>query len=252
MSGVLVRAGIGTWKESARWVFAQPRIQAERPGVIWCHGGGGAGATAMNTPLDANRKLFLGIAEEFPILAVDETGMGFGNAGDRADLTAAIAFLHTFENVAAGAVAALGGSQGNQVAMNYYRDNPGSISCVAGVIPLCDVADIRNNNRGGFRDSINSAHGLAAGSTSDYPLHGTSFSTLPAGINPAISPPTGLPWKAWYSDADGICTPETVLTMAGALGAEAVNVGSAGHMPQSIESVDPTEVIAFFRHNAGS
>lgn len=242
----LVRAGIGTWKANARWVFAAPRLAETRPGIIWCHGGGGAGATAMGTIGDANRGVFLAVARHYPILAVDDAGSAFGNASDRADLAAAIDFLHTFSGVDAGPVGAIGGSQGNQVAMNYYRDNPGTIACVAGIIPLCDVDDARDNDRGGFRDTINTAHGLAAGSTSDYPTHGSSLAALPEGINPADSLPTGLPWKAWYAENDNICVQATVLAMAEALDAEAVNVGTGGHSGVSVAAVDTTSLVAFF------
>lgn len=232
-----VRASNGTWKSGADWALVQPRVLATRSGVLWCHGGGGAGATAFHTPLNPNRALIHAVAEHFPILVVNDVGSAMGNSADQADIASALTFLHAQEGVSAGPVACIGVSQGNLAAMNYARNNPGTISCIAGIIPAVDLDDVRDNDRGGFRSVIDAAWGV------------TWPTALPVGANPMDYPPTGTPWKAWYSDWDDIVVEATVLAMATTLGAEAVDVGDMGHSEQTVGQVPPADVVAFLKAN---
>lgn len=233
----LMRNGIGTWKTGAHWVMVEPRLADTRPGVIFSPGGGGAGATSLVTPNNEIRSLIFAVAEYYPVLAIDDAGMAFANASDIADMTAALNFLHNQPGVDSGPVGCIAVSQGNTVAMNYYRDFPGTISCVAGIIPLVDMEDVRTNDNEGFRDEIDSAWGVT------YPT------PLPEGANPADDPPLGLPWQAWYSAWDNIVTEQTVLNMATVLDAEAINVGDNGHSPLTVAAVDSKQMIRFLKEN---
>jgi len=226
------QAGTGTWKTGARWTLAYPRIETPRPGIMWCHGGGGTGATTIETLTSPERSVFFALAEHFPILAVNDVGSNFGAALDQADLVASLAFLHSFPMVKAGPVGAVGVSQGNAAAMNYAQAHPGEIGAIAGSIPLVDPQDVIDHNRGGFAAAVTAVLGNPVN-----PIYN------PNGYAPGNLPP----WEAWASPWDDTCYWDTVQAMATKLGSVVHDVGAYGHNPLSTGAINPTEIISFFK-----
>jgi hypothetical protein len=99
----------------------------------------------------------------------------------------------------------------------YMAAHPDRVAAMWGVIPANDLNDIRDNNRGGnTQANINTAWGLAAGSTS-------ATVPLPAGSNPsdpavAAAIATSGPIQLCYSTADTIVVPQTVEAFADLVG----------------------------------
>ena len=101
------------------------------------------------------------------------------------------------------------------------------MSCIVGVLPVNDLDDIRDNNRGGYQSSISTAWGTGAWTAPGTPA-------LPAGANPAKTANQtnliALPQKLWYASDDVICEPATAVTLISNLGANCVgvNMGATG------------------------
>lgn len=234
------------------------------PGIIMASGRNPGLASSQGGAMDPGatgtiRKIAMTLASRWPVLCFDQTAQQFGNATAQAEYATAIALLRQAPTVAnglkgAGAAAvglgALGVSQDFAGFMRYHRGTA-ALNCLVGIIPMYDLADLRNFDRGGLRDAINTAWGLAAGSTGDYPLHGTSLAALPTGANPAnpaSNPPLDLPIYMCYSDEDIICPPTTHKDAAvAAMGANVTtyDVGTAGHDYPAYDGVDLAALLAF-------
>lgn len=212
--------------------------------VIYCHG---AGANAL-APLDAaNRsgeyKLVDDIVRKtgFPVISTDMGGLfTWGNSSARTGVANAKAYGQgSLWGAKSGQIILVGGSMGACVAFNYAKDNLANVIAMVGVIPVTDLEDIRVNNRGGYKTSIEAAYGLN-GSTS-----------VAAADNPAQNTATKYgttPYVAWYAADDAIVTASTVTAFASAIGGTAYNVGSVGHSNAAVLGVD-TDVLAAFLLN---
>lgn len=169
----------------------------------------------------------------------------WGNANGRARLANAIAYA---KGVAVGAkngpVVALAYSMGNTLLHSFANANPGAIAAAFSVCGVCDVDDIRDNNRGGgLRASIEAANGIGPWTAPGTP-------PLPAGANPATSHAgmVGVPYRLYYGANDPTVLPSTVLALAAALGppAQAVSTGANVHGDGNWAGLDPQNLAEFF------
>lgn len=202
------------------------------------------------------------VARRFPVLVPDLGGAV--TCGNAAAVNAIAAAKTWAESAALGATAGpalmLTTSMNTWAALRYFADNAfGALVSVVGVI---DLDDVRNFNRpgvwlpGGIADApfnanaINGAWGLPNNSTSDYPVHGSSFAALPAGANPNLRIPelVGLRHLAVYADDDPTALPSITLAHIAACGApaQARNVGPLGHTDAAIGAANTDEIIDWF------
>jgi pimeloyl-ACP methyl ester carboxylesterase len=110
-------------------------------------------------------------------VSIYDEGNGWGNDAAVADIDTARVFLGTL-GCATDKVLLVGASMGVVDALNYARAHPDRVAAIVGMIPGSDVNDLRDNNRAGTTQAaINTAWGLAGGSTS-------ATVPLPARANP--------------------------------------------------------------------
>jgi hypothetical protein len=122
---------------------------------------------------------------------------------------------------------------------------PTKVAALVGCIPACDFDDLRDNDRGaaGVRDAINTAFGLAAGSTS-------ATVALPSRANPmsdanaALIAGSGAKIKLYYSTVDAVVIPATVTALATKLGVTPTVVDTTnGHSDNTLAAMPRNEVV---------
>jgi predicted alpha/beta hydrolase family esterase len=124
-----------------------------------------------------------------------------------------------------------GASMGFCTLANWAWRNQSKVAAFAGVIPLCDLADVHDNNRDGFAAQIETAYGGLAAYQAAIGTH-----------NPLTwASDLKFPIKIWYSTDDPRTIPSATLAFAAASGAQLVSMGAIGHT-----AVDRTgEVVDF-------
>lgn len=122
----------------------------------------------------------------------------------------------------------VGVSMGTLNLLNTARAGGVPFSLIAGLIPLADLDDFRDQNRGGARNNVNTAWGLPANSTS-------ATNPLPARANPNTSTNAALIAAACpsvyltYSSGDTITPPATVTSLAAKLTTAGASVTTVIH-----------------------
>ena len=194
-----------------------------KPGLIVCPGHGRKGVQALT---DANEtRLLQALAKDWIVMIADlGSGDDWANATQITRIGQARTYLQGTWGAKTGKIGLLGGSMGGAAALAYARANPTLVACVAGVIPLLDIADIRDNNRSGYAANINAAYG---GTYSDT-THGPSHS--PVKFAGALPDQTALPIRLWTSSDDPIIMPATVTAFLNARPSTVrTDIGPVGH-----------------------
>jgi pimeloyl-ACP methyl ester carboxylesterase len=156
------------------------------------------------------------------VVATDLNGPNWGHTESVADIDAIRTYVGGL-GCATDKLLLVGASMGAYDALAYMATYPSRVAAMVGVIPAVDLDDIRDNNRGGTTQAnINTAWGLAAGSTS-------STVPLPAGANvssPAVAAviATSGPILLAYSTVDTTVIPATVTTFASRVGSTCTTV----------------------------
>lgn len=230
----------------------------DRP-IIFCHplaGTGLSGGDALGAP--GLHKLIRGLARRLMVIVTDLGGSStFGNNASRDDITTIKAYAEGTLGCPAGRARLVTNSMGNLAALRWILN--GGAGDIVSVLGAFDTDDVRNFNRpAGWAgtvpntpnnvDAVNTGWGLAAGSTGDYPTHGTSLVALPAGANPypaanAIAAPYSH--LAYYSSDDTTALPATTQAHVAALGTRgtAVSLGALGHTDTATGAAPPDDII---------
>ncbi len=241
-------------------------------GVVYVHGAGEVALTPLNGAggKQNEAQLLAAIASVYPMVMVDAgvSGQGgtsdsdsWGNTNAQTRIGQAITWLQTAVGAGgmfnpagggakAGTVALVGISMGHALSLTYAQANASKVSCIVGILPVNDLDDIRDNNRGGYRASISTAW-----AASPWTAPGTP--ALPAAANPAkTTNQTNLiavPQRLYYAQDDVICTLATCTALIANIGAQCVgvNLGSVGgHSDTTIGFVSVTDVLAYLAaHN---
>lgn len=140
-----------------------------------------------------------------------------------------------------GKVALVSGSMGGLNSMNWAAANKAKVSCIVSVIPVCNVDDIFQNDRGGYKWTINAA----------YP-GGWSQATYGANHNPITLSQTGklsgIPMLFFYGLTDTLCLPTWPEQMAQQAGNNITLVPMpSGHDWDSYASVDQPRIVEFLK-----
>jgi len=232
-------AGYSTLWTHSRIVTANPiehevlivpndRSHIGRPPVIFCHGYNGKtqdGVDWTSSPGGAAPFLRLLALSGLLCLSFDLGGKAtFGNDLSMTRIGQARTFL-TAQGCASDRVLFLADSMGFWLASRYAMDNPGVVPAILAIEPGIDLNGVRDNNVLNARNDINTAWGLAAGSTSatvPIPARSNVLARTAAGeLN-------GVHLRAYYSTADIVAQPAHVLSLVGNVGATAEAIPVAG------------------------
>lgn len=242
--------GVGRYVAAEGDTTMLPRIyspNATRRGVLFFHGYGTAADNILDSSTPNRLRFVRAIAEEFPMIRPDcgagtgVTGFNhFGNTNSQTRAGQAKTYLQSTVGAKSGKVLVVAVSMGNLLAINWAKNNPTLVSAILAVIPAWDIADIRDNDRGGYRDDIDDAWGVT------YPA------ALPAGANPATdnAGANGIPYLAYYASDDTLVLPATVTAGAAAIGGTAVSVGATGHDDDAFAQIDHKTALDFLRSYA--
>lgn len=220
-------------------VFLPKRWKGDgtRIGIVWEHSAGQTAAGIKNAANTGQYTLAHAVAEYFPVVVADLGGqLTWGNATAQTRLGTARSYLQSTYGAKAGPVVLIGVSMGGLLAVNWAKNNPSLVACIAGITPASDLADLRDNDRAGHKADIESAWGIASGAP------------LPAGANPATdyAGAVGIPAKAWYSTGDTLVLPATVTDLWGTkLGGQLTVVGTMDHGESAVAAVDVHELFDF-------
>ena len=133
------------------------------------------------------------------------------------------------------------GSLGALGALGWASRNRSRVLAVAATLPIVDLADVHDHDRGGFASEIETAYGGRQG-----------YDDQVAGHNPAalVATLAGLRFKAWYSTDDPIASAPALEAFVDALGppAAARSLGPIGH---SAGKADPEEIVERFSTESG-
>lgn len=249
------RYDVGGYVASEGSVLSVGRLykpDATRMGVLYIHGAGEAAEspfTGSNVNKTGEYAIMAALAAAgYPVLSCDlgvpaagiTNANAWGNPNCLTRIGQAITYLQgagEYRGAKTGKVLLLGVSMGNCGAVNYAAANPSNVAGIVSIIPVWDVEDIRTNDRGSYRASIGSAHGVT------YPT------ALPAGRNPkdnAASLNGVVPYKCWYAADDTIAIASAAIAGAAAAGGAAVDVGNLGHSNAAVVAVDPLAVVSYF------
>lgn len=202
--------------------------------LVWSDPSGSPGQASIGTAL---------ASVGFVCVSIFDEGNGWGNDAAVADIDTARLYLGTL-GCATDKVLLVGASMGAVDALNYTRAHPDRVAALVGIIPGSDVDDIRDNNRAGTtRAAINTAWGLAAGSTSaSVPLPARANPSADA--NAAAIASSGAVINLYYSTVDTVVIPATVVALAAKLGASATAIDSStGHSDATVGKT-PTDEVA--------
>lgn len=193
----------------------------ERVGIVYAPGYGGSDLSLVATlQMTQTRDLF----PFYPILAGSYAGAtGFGNDTYITRVGQAVDFIDNNLKARSDKVAFFTGSGGTPGILNWAKDNVSRVACIVAGVPLVDIEDLHDNNRGGYADEVEAAYGGLAGYTAAMPTH-----------NPAQYPEAfaGLPIRLYYSTDDPLIYPPTVTAFAAGAGSscEAISMGATGHV----------------------
>jgi dienelactone hydrolase len=228
-------------------------------GVVYVHAFGEV-ALSINQFVNGLNKASVinAIASVYPTVSFDGGAFGsgtttdtnsWGNPNAQTRLGQAITWLQSPSGGGAktGQVLLVGYSMGHALSLTYAQANPQNVAAIVGMLPVNDIDDIRDNNRGTFRASISTAWGTGAWTAPGVP-------PLPANANPAkvVTQPNcawlNIPQLLIAANDDQICTMASCIALATAQGqkCQLVNTGnSGGHTDTTIGVINPNDVLTF-------
>lgn len=228
------------------WIF-MPRDGARgRRGVVLLHGQLQTGQEwwADASPGQTAVAQILAAAG-LPMFAVFGEGPGWGIDAVVAELDNTRTLFGNY-GAATDKMVIVGASMGAADGLNYMRAHPSRVAGFVGIMPACDLDDIRDNNRNGNgRTYINAAWGMPVGSTS-------ATDPLPSQANPnttanaASIASSGADIKFYYSSADTVVIPSTVESLASKLGIVPTLISdSVNHSDGLFQEVPLDEMVTF-------
>jgi predicted esterase len=223
------------------------RADNTRPAVLWAHGRGGSGVN--ETQIADNFRVMNGVScGNYPILSMDMGGQTtWGNDTAIAKVTDAKTYAQGTLGGKAGKVLLWGGSMGSLVVLNWAAANPTLVAAVACALPANSLVDLHDNNRGGFKTEIETAHGTGVLASFVGNATATAHDPTQQAAN-LIS----FPIKLWYSTDDTTVVPSTVTAFQTAVNTAGGNcqIQSMGAIGHTITAIDETQVLRFFQANA--
>jgi predicted esterase len=239
---------VGTYvaSETAYVLWGSRAKAAAAQGVVYCQG-----SHSLGSALKGDTTLEYVVESGFVAVCGDlsqTTSQGtFGNDTARTRVGQLKSFVQGASSplvAASGKVHLLGASGGAAAAINYARANPTLVASMYLVVPLVDLADVHDNDRGGYAAEIETAYGGGAGYTAAVASHNPSAS----GNQAALS---GVPMKIAYSTNDTLIPSATVTAYRDLVNAAGgtctiTSLGAVGH---AATGLDPADVTRFFQEH---
>lgn len=208
-----------------------------RRGMIACHGATAGGDVFLDA---AFRDPLAYYADQIgPVIAADLGGASaWGNDTSIAAMSDAKTYLQGTLGAKSGTVMIWGGSMGALTALNWARANASSVAAVALAIPILDLDDVYQNNKGSYRAAIGTAYGVT---------HPTAIPNLATHSPVAYPDDITFPVRIYASSNDSIAsTTSACQTWATAVGANCtvVDLGAVGHAATGLSVSDLTSFFA--------
>lgn len=163
--------------------------------------------------------------QQIPAIATDLGASTWGNDTVIASYGSTVTFLNSRTGARTDRVMLLGMSMGALTVLNWAVANISKVAAIGLLLPCVDLADIHDNNRGGFQAAVEGAYGGLSGYTAAEPTHN------PANFTATLS---SVPIRIWYSTDDPICVPSVVTAFGSAVGATMTSLGAVSHSWQSL------------------
>jgi hypothetical protein len=218
-----------------------------RRGVIFCHGvGQTADSNIHGAGTNADKILALAAAG-YPVLCCDLSASAYAGANwGNNDMIAAIGAAWTYLKSPFGAktdTVGLYGSSMGACGLAWVRANLSSVFAAGFSIPVLDVNDIYQNDKGGLRAGIGTAYGVTfPASLGDLSTHSP--------VNFGPSDLASLPLGLWPSSDDPVASNTASCQAWDGRGAT-VTVTDLGAVGHTSATVDPQQVVAFFDTHGG-
>ena len=224
------RATVGegdTYELPRRWP-----TQRIRRLVVWCHGAGGTELATATPSLIGQWSVSRAITGAgFPLVTTLLGGQNtWGNSTAQSGVDDAIAWAGSTLGAPTDKVILVGVSMGHILAANWARENPSQVAGVIGLVPGCDLEDMRNT----YGAAIEAAWGIGP------------MDPLPSGANPSFDiPGSSIPWKLYYDSSDAVVLPATVEAFGAAVGASLVQSIGLGHTEAAVAATPTSDLINF-------
>jgi pimeloyl-ACP methyl ester carboxylesterase len=201
-------------------------------------------------PIDGNdakaKEIVQRIAlQQLPAIATDMGGTTttWGNDTAISACASSLTYLNTVTGARTDRAIVVGLSMGALTALNWARANPSKVAAIGLFLPTVNLADMHDNNRGGFAGDIEASYGGASGYATDGPSHD------PANFTASYA---SMPIRIWYSSDDPVAVPSVVTAFGTAVGATMTNLGNVGHSNNSLTNanLDAEDVAEWFAQYA--
>jgi predicted alpha/beta hydrolase family esterase len=202
-------------------------------GVVYAHG-------AAQTAKDIAGNVFVqpplfGLAQ-IPFIAADLAGgTAWGNDACKARMDDAWAYLQSKYKAKADKVLLYGQSMGSLAVLTWALANPTKVAACAVCLPIVNLVDVHDNNRGSFAATIETALGISG----TYAGNATITARDPFQNTAAFT----FPMKMWISDTDTVGRPADATSFAASVGAPTVSLGSIGHSLSSFVAQDAVDYL---------
>lgn len=197
-----------------------------KTGIVVIHGAGATADYFLTDPLSNLIVPNIVSTNQMPAIATDAGGnLTWGNATAQAAMDATMTYF-TSRLGAKDQVILLGQSMGGTTVLNWARNNPSKVAAIALHLPIVDLQDVIDNDRGpGLGVTVPPAYGGG---------------NPPSAFNPAANTADyiGMPIRIWYSSNDLSCDPGVVTTFGTAVGAIMTSLGAVGHTITGIDYDD--------------
>jgi hypothetical protein len=222
------------------------RPNTARRAVIYAHGANGDGRQvldAVNYPSVVKQNAQIALAG-FVVLSGDFGGLDtFGNDACLTALENAWTWLKASGLCATDKVILSGASMGMLSISRFAADHESETAGMNGWIPALDIEYLRTNDTLGLRDTINTAWGLAPGSTEStvaVPARGNAMSRA--------GEVTSIPTHLWYSSADVVMPESSYDTYTAAQSSAVLHEVSTTepHSDTLIGMADIAAIISFY------
>jgi len=219
--------------------------RSKLPVVLQSHGAQGYGASILDNYAKDNWRTQM-VASEYPMLSGDNGGFNtWGNDLSVQRLGGHLSYMQSRPDADPTNYALIGGSMGAIVSLNYIAQATVKPKCFVGMIPVMNLNDFVQNNRGGYASFINAAYGGAYNEA-------TMGATKSPHTMRASAKLMGIPMLLFYGLSDALCMPQYTQEFAAADPTNRTLVSyPSGHDSTTLSSVDNDMMMDFIRTYLG-
>jgi hypothetical protein len=222
-----------------------PKInKSDRSGVIFYHGAGSTATYLLDAAPANQADLTQRVSSRWPGISGGYGGDSWGAPAANAKAESYLARMRSRAGGSADDFSAIGASMGGLTGFNQARNTSGiKPTAIVMVIPVINLADIVDNNRGGFAGAVNTAFGGAYNEAAS----GATCNPYTYRADASIA---GIPMLIFYGLTDAICLPAFTEAFIDADPDNRIGVPLAsGHDYASYNAVDHGLIIDFLQQH---